>query len=236
MRAKFNETGFKGWSDYEILEYMLYNVYRQGDTNPIAHRMLEYSADSIVSLMKNAQDFRMVSDLKDVGETAVLFLRSLKEFVDYYRRQELKFEPKKLVRDNFMEIINIAGFDTGKEDILMICTDSLLNVLCVVNITEDSSHNQATTSAERIVKTATMNGAKYAMIVHNHPNGDSDISAEDISMTMHVDNLLRSVGVELIDHMVVCNNETISIKIDVIFANEKQYGEDDFEEWISFYE
>ena len=236
MRAKFNETGFKGWSDYEILEYMLYNVYRQGDTNPIAHRMLEYSADSIVSLMKNAQDFRMVSDLKDVGETAVLFLRSLKEFVDYYRRQELKFEPKKLVRDNFMEIINIAGFDPGKEDILMICTDALLNVLCVVNITEDSSHNQATTSAERIVKTATMNGAKYAMIVHNHPNGDSDISAEDISMTMHVDNLLRSVGVELIDHMVVCNNETISIKIDVIFANEKQYGEDDFEEWISFYE
>ena len=120
MRAKFNETGFKGWSDYEILEYMLYNVYRQGDTNPVAHRMLEYSADNIVSLMKNSRDFRMVSDLKNVGETAVLFLRSLKEFVDYYKKQELKFEPKKLTRENFMDIVNVIGFEDDKEDILMI--------------------------------------------------------------------------------------------------------------------
>lgn len=236
MRAKFNETGFNGWSDYEILEYMLYNVYRQGDTNPVAHRMLEYSADNIVSLMKNAQDFRMVNDLNGVGETAVLYLRSLKAFVDYYKQQEIKFEPKKLVRENFMDIINIVGFDPGKEDILMICTDAYLNVLCIANITEQSGPDYASTSAEKIVKTATMNGAKYVLIVHNHPNGNSEISYDDISTTMHVDNLLRSVGIELIDHMIVCGKETISIKVDIIYKKEKQESEAEEEEIIFEYE
>lgn len=236
MRAKFNETGFNGWSDYEILEYMLYNVYRQGDTNPVAHNMLEYSADNIVSLMKNAQDFRMVTDLKGVGENAVLFLRSLKAFVDYYKQQEIKFEPKKLVRENFMDIINIVGFEPDKEDILMICTDTFLNVLCISNITEQRGPNYACTSAEKIVKTATMNGARYAMIVHNHPNGDGEISYDDIEMTINVDSLLRSVGIELIDHMVVCNKEAISIKVDIIYEKEKQRIEGELEDGLFDYE
>lgn len=225
MRAKFNETGFNGWSDYEILEYMLYNVYRQGDTNPLAHRMLDYSADSIVSLMKNAQDYRMVTDLNGVGETAVLYLRSLKAFVDYYKQQEIKFEPKKLVRENFMEIINIVGFDPGREDILMICTDAFLNVLCISNITEQSGPDYASTSAEKIVKTATMNGARYVLIVHNHPNGNANISYDDVETTMNVDHLLRSVGIELIDHMIVCGKDAISIKVDIIHKKEKQRNE-----------
>lgn len=236
MRAKFNETGFNGWSDYEILEYMLYNVYRQGDTNPVAHNMLEYSADNIVSLMKNAQDFRMATDIKGVGENAVLFLRSLKAFVDYYKQQEIKFEPKKLVRENFMDIINIVGFEPDKEDILMICTDTFLNVLCISNITEQSGPTYASTSAERIVKTATMNGARYVMIVHNHPNGDGEISYDDIEMTMNVDSLLRSVGIELIDHMVVCNKEAISIKVDIIYEDEKQRSEGELEDGLFDYE
>lgn len=227
MRAKFNETGFKGWSDYEILEYMLYNAYRQGDTNPTAHNMLSYSAGSIVTLMHNAQDFRMVNDLKNVGENTVLFLRSLKAFIDYYKIQELRFEPKKLVRENFMDIVNIIGFRPDREDILMICADNFLNVICVTNITESSGPTHASTSAERIIKTATMNGAKYVMIVHNHPDGNEKISMEDVEITMNVDNLLRNVGIMLIDHIVICNKKAISIKIDVIYKNEQEHEESD---------
>lgn len=222
MRERFNATGFNGWSDYEILEFMLYNAYRQGDTNPIAHRMLDYSADSIVNLMRNTRDFRMVNDLKDVGETTVLFLRSLKAFVDYYKLKELTFEPKRLVRENFMDIVNVVGFSPDKEDILMICADAFLNVLCVTNITESSGPMYALTSAERIVKTATMNGSKYVMIVHNHPNGNEDISLEDIEITKHVDDLLRNIGIIFIDHIVISNKKTISIKIDVIYKDEKE--------------
>lgn len=222
MREKFNVTGFNGWSDYEILEFMLYNAYRQGDTNPIAHNMLNYSGDSIVALMRNTKDFRMVSDLKNVGESTVLFLRSLKEFVSYYKVKELEFEPKRLVRENFREIVNIVGFAPDKEDILMICADDFLNVICITNITESSGPLYAFTSAEKIIKTATMNGAKYVLIVHNHPNGNEDVSLEDIEITMHVDNLLRNVGIILIDHIVIAGKKAISIKIDVVYKSKKE--------------
>ena len=216
MRTKFNETGFKGWSDYEILEYMLYNVYRQGDTNPIAHEILRYSADNIVTVMRNAKDFRMADDVKNVGENAVLFLRSLKEFVDYYRREELKYEPRRLDFENLASIVNIVGFEPDREDILMICMDTFMNIKCIVNITEQSGHYHAYTSEEKIFRTATMNGSKYVMLVHNHPDRKTSISKNDIEMTLYVDNLLSAADIMLVDHMVVCGKDVLSIKSHIV--------------------
>lgn len=229
MRAKFNETGFNGWSDYEILEYMLYNVYRQGDTNPIAHEILRYSADNIVNVMRNAQDFRMADDVKNVGENAVLFLRSIKEFMKYYRKQELKFEPIKINRYNMASVIDVVGFEPDREEILMVCADAMMNVNCVANITEQSGKNHASTSAQRIIKTATMNGAKYVIIMHNHPNGRAEISTEDEEMTLTVDALLRAVGIILIDHMVICGKRVLSIKANFV-AREQQQKQDELPE------
>ena len=222
MRAKFNETGFTGWSDYEILEYMLYNVYRQGDTNPIAHDILRYSTNSIVNVMRNAQDFRMADDIKNVGETAVLFLRSLKEFVRYYKKQELKFEPIKIDRYNIVDVINNVDFEPDREEIVMVCADTVMNVKSVTNITEQSGVDYAFTSAERIIKAATMSGAKYVIIMHNHPNGKPEISSNDEEMTLKVDALLNAVGITLIDHMIICGKRVLSIKANVMAREELQ--------------
>lgn len=225
MRAKFNETGFKGWSDYEILEYMLYNVYRQGDTNPIAHDILRYSADNIINVMRNAQDLRMADDVKNVGEKTVLFLRSLKEFVSYYKQQEIKFEPIRIDRYNMANVINIVGFEPDKEEILMVCADSVMNLKCVTNITEQSGKDYAYTSAEKIIKAATMSGASYVIIMHNHPNGRTEISMGDYEMTLKVDALLSAVGVTLIDHMIICGKKVMSIKANIVAKEEREKAE-----------
>ncbi len=223
MRDKFNQIGFQGWSDYEILEYLLYNVYRQGDTNVTAHRLLDYSANNFVTMMENTKDMRMANDVNNVGEQTVLFLRSLKAFVDFYKKEELKYRPIKMTRDNIIEIINVVGFSTENEDILMICMDSHLNVKNVVNITEKSGTNYAGSSADKIINTAASNGAKYVMLVHNHPDGYKNVSVEDINMTIHADIILDSMGIKLIDHIIVCEDEFISVKV-TVFNMEQEAG------------
>ena len=82
MRERFCDTGFKGWSKYEIIEFMLYNVYAQGDTNPISHAILNYNNNSLRRMFENSVDNRMAEDIHGVGEKTVLYLRTLKEFID----------------------------------------------------------------------------------------------------------------------------------------------------------
>ena len=212
MREKFDKIGFNGWSVYEILEYMLYNVYRQGDTNPVAHSLLSYSAESIVTLLENSTDMRLANDVKYVGENTVLFLRSLLEFIKFYKREELRFRPMQLTRHNMKEIINLVGFSTGSEDILMICLDNFMNVKGVVNITEKSSETSARSDVKTVVSTAMNNGTKKVILVHNHPDGCKYPSTDDINMTMRIDAILRNMNIEFIDHFILCYDEIISIK------------------------
>jgi serine/threonine protein kinase len=51
----------------------------------------------------------------NVGDETVLFLRSIKEFIKFYKLEELKYKPVKLSRENIREVINIIGFSTDKE-------------------------------------------------------------------------------------------------------------------------
>ena len=214
MRERFNATGFKGWSKHEILEYMLYNVYRQGDTNPIAHRILEYSADSFVNMFNNCADMRMAEDVDGVGESAVLFLRSLKSFIDYYRLEEINDKPIKADPQNILELSRIMGFLPDREDIMMLCLDYKMNIKSIVNITEKRDMMSAASSADTIIRTATINGADNVILVHNHPDGSKEVSFDDIKTTMKADTMLSNIGINLVDHFIISDNDVISIKVE----------------------
>lgn len=212
MREKFDKIGFWGWSDYEIMEYMLYNVYRQGDTNHIAHRLLEFGGGSVVNVMNNTTDFRIAEQVDGVGEQTVRFLRTLREFVKYYKNEEIKYKPVQFDRESFFDIINLVGFQPQKESILLICTDTLLNVKCVVDITEQSGDVYAITTPERALKTALMNEAKCVFMAHNHPDGSLGISLNDIAITNKMDGMFANVGIAFIDHYIVGYGMARSIK------------------------
>ena len=110
------------------------------------------------------------------------------------------------------EIINLVGFSTGSEDILMICLDNFMNVKGVVNITEKSSETSAQSEVKTVVSTAMNNGTKKVVLVHNHPDNCKYPSIDDINMTMRIDAILRNMNIEFIDHFILCRDEIISIK------------------------
>ena len=215
MREKFDETGFKGWSKYEILEYMLYNVYAQKDTNPIAHKLLEYSGKNFVQLFKNAEDFRMKGEIDGVGERTILFLRSLKSFMDYYEEERLKSNPIRLSSDNVLQFVSTIEFSNDTEEIVMICMDRFMRVKCISRLTDRSEAGFASVKIDKMVKVATQSSAANVILVHNHPSGYVDVSDADIFMTDQAQKILATFQISLIDHFVWCDNRIISVKMTV---------------------
>lgn len=55
-------------------------------------------------------------------------------------------------------------------------------------------------------------GAHGVLLAHNHPSGSAEPSAGDVAMTRHVAALTRSVGVELVDHLIVGADTIVSLK------------------------
>jgi DNA repair protein RadC len=53
-------------------------------------------------------------------------------------------------------------------------------------------------------------GAAALVLVHNHPSGDPTPSTEDVQLTNTVQRLGASLGVELLDHVVVSERGLVS--------------------------
>ena len=50
------------------------------------------------------------------------------------------------------------------------------------------------------------------MIAHNHPGGEAIPSAADISITRQLIRTLSKIDISLIDHIIICGSQAISMK------------------------
>jgi DNA repair protein RadC len=56
---------------------------------------------------------------------------------------------------------------------------------------------------KEVAREALLAGASAVLLVHNHPSGDPDPSPEDVRITAEVDAVCRTVGLDLLDHVIV---------------------------------
>lgn len=89
-----------------------------------------------------------------------------------------------------MEQVRVAFLDAGHR---------LIRVEVMGTGTVRTAHVYPREIARRCLEIS----ASAAILVHNHPSGDPQPSAEDIQMTRKVRRALEAIDVELVDHLVI---------------------------------
>ncbi|MCA9861200.1 MAG: hypothetical protein KC438_15845, partial [Thermomicrobiales bacterium] len=54
--------------------------------------------------------------------------------------------------------------------------------------------------------------AASIVVVHNHPSGDPAPSAQDIALTVELDQAGRLLGIDVLDHLIVGSHGHISLR------------------------
>lgn len=71
--------------------------------------------------------------------------------------------------------------------------------------------HSCTLTARDILRPALRDGASAIVLVHNHPSGDPTPSDADVNMTAEVDVACATVGLPLLDHVVVASEGAVSM-------------------------
>ncbi|MGN1115674.1 MAG: JAB domain-containing protein [Candidatus Ornithomonoglobus sp.] len=214
MRKRFDESGFDGWSEHEVLEFMLFYARPRKNMNNIAHTIMFNSANSMPRMFELAESGAL-GKIEDVGRGTVNFLRYLKAFIDYYHSNVLRGKSVQMTRDNFKEVLEYIDFPIDSEDLFAICLNRRMVIKYVASVAETAGETHAAARPDRIIKLATAVGADFVVLVHNHPSGNTEPSYDDIYMTEQIDRMLSAVGIFLVDHFIVCGDEIVSIKMTV---------------------
>ena len=96
------------------------------------------------------------------------------------------------------------------ETVIMVSLDGNRNVLSS-EILKEGGRNAADLDISRLVTAAAGSGASAVILAHNHPNGLSLPSEDDIIMTKKAEKALKTVGIKLLDHMIIANSSFSSM-------------------------
>jgi DNA repair protein RadC len=63
-----------------------------------------------------------------------------------------------------------------------------------------------------VLKPAILSNSASIIVAHNHPSNDPTPSREDIEVTKRLAEAGKIIGIDVLDHLVVCSDRFISLK------------------------
>lgn len=207
---KAHLMGLEFLEEHEQLEKLLFAVIPRGNTNEIAIRLIK-EFGSIYGVL--SADVGQLLSVEGVGTRTAEFLHDMMPLLGIVERCAMRDDKGKTVLDTVEKRGEFAkSFFYGKlvEYLYMVSLNSSGQVICLDKISQGTSTN-ASVSMHTIAKRAILNEAYAVMLMHNHPGGRLEPSMADITMTREVKEALSSLGVTLVDHIIVACGKWISM-------------------------
>ena len=98
-----------------------------------------------------------------------------------------------------------------KEHFLVICLDTR-NRLINRKPVSIGSLDTSIVHPREVFKEAVSSSAASVIFVHNHPSGDPEPSKEDVELTKRLAKVGEIIGIDVLDHIIVCDKAYLSLK------------------------
>jgi len=220
MRVRFLQEGADGLATHEILEMLLYGTIPRGDTNEIAHHLLD-EFGSISNLIE--ADPYEIAKTAGVGVKSAVFLSLLHELVRRYEREKLDQKPDLTSIGRSVDYCKALLAYRPRECFYAVCLDSRRKIIHTSKVSEGTV-NDASVSPRMVVEKALRYKATGVLLCHNHPNGSVKPSLEDIDLTNQLKRMLNPLGIQVIDHIIIGENQYFSFFENDLLKGDKIEG------------
>ena len=216
-REQFLRCGAESFADHELLELLLYYAIPQRDTNPIAHALIERFGSLQAVLSAPAEELMEVPYIKEKAAVLVRLVPAL------YQRVLMSGEDCEVILDTrerigeFFRRLFIAHASEvdlfvgqGNEIMYQLCLDGKGKKKGLYKLGEGDLGSVGL-NIRQIMENTLRSKAVMVVLAHNHPSGVALPSHEDRVATRMVREALETMGVRLVDHVIVADNDYVSM-------------------------
>ncbi len=207
MIGRFLTDGLDGFAEHNILELLLFFALPLKDTNPLAHQLMERFGSLSGVLDASYEELCRVPG---VGHNTATLLKLMPPL---FRRYQMS----RTATDTCLDTIEKAGnylmprfLGQKNEIVYLLCLDAKCKILCCRALFEGTV-NVAQINTRRVVETALNFNASSVILAHNHLSGIALPSPEDEETTLILYEALSAVGVRLVDHIIVADEDFVSL-------------------------
>lgn len=98
------------------------------------------------------------------------------------------------------------------EEVLYVITLNVKNNVTGLFEVSRGSLNSSIVHPREVLKRAILNNAAAIVLCHNHPSGNPEPSREDIAITSRVKECGNIIGIDLLDHIIIGDENYVSLK------------------------
>lgn len=205
-------------SDAELIAVILRTGTARYNCIEVAHNILELSHGMGLLTLKHLS-LKELQEIEGIGKVKAVMLTCVGELSSRISRATLpdrqQFVTAAAVADYYMEELR---HQEREQFYLMqlnnkcrLIHESLLSIGTV---------SQTCVSVRDIFIEALRNKAVYIIMVHNHPSGDPTPSRDDLQCTEIIQNAGQLLGIPLIDHIIIGDNQYFSFKEQALLGKE----------------
>ncbi len=208
LRQRFLLGEGRDMADYELLELLLTIALPRKDVKPLAKQLIAKFGSFANVINAPAEDLLSVKGIKEGTLTVFKIVNVAAQRTSW---QNLKsFEGPVISNfDSLVDYCRTSMCFSDVEELRLIYLDSSLRVLGQ-DIAQKGTINSVAVHPREIVKLVMNNHASSVIMVHNHPSGNVQPSKADIEMTKKIEEALSSIGIRLLDHLIISRNNNFS--------------------------
>lgn len=207
MRKQFMEHGLGSFAPVNALEFLLFFSHKRGDTNAIAHRLLDRFGS--FSGVLDAP-YASLLEVEGVGPASAFLIRFVREAANFYAQDRTA---KGVVISSTEEAgAYLAPRFVGRtnEEVHILLLDDKNKVLRCAKLFEGTV-NAAPVTIKKVVSEVVATNATGVILAHNHPGGLALPSAQDKRSTYDLEQALQLMNVRLLDHIIFSDDDFVSL-------------------------
>lgn len=211
LRETFLTSGADGMHDHNLLELLLTYAIPRKDVKDIAYALLN-EFGSLENVFR--ADIASLQKVNGMGEySAILFklVGALEKRIRLNHAQSVKtLSDPETVKTYYSDLF-------AQEQVEKIYITTLDNTCRILGsyVCGEGTVNTSNIDLRRVVEYVVHDSATALIVAHNHPRGSCRPSQGDLHFTMQLRDYLAQLGVYLLDHVIVGQDDVLSMRNNV---------------------
>lgn len=199
QKDKFLKNTPASFSDYELLELLLFFSVPRKDVKPVAKEMLAIYG-SLSNLLNSTEEG--ILQVKGTNRNIFLSLQIVRELINRVLSAQVMQQHVISSWSALLEYLtfNMASLKLEQFRVLFL---NKKNALVADEVMAMGTVDQTPIYPREIIKRALFHEASAIILVHNHPSGNTKPSNADIELTKQIANSCKAVNVVVHDHIII---------------------------------
>ena len=203
LRERFAKSRFDGFHEYEVLEFLLTFIFRQGDVKPLAKELINTFGSFAQVLDAPLEE---LENVKGMGKASALQMAIFREAFAFYHKSNLVFDKEQITKMSSLVEMLRANIGHKSNEVLFAIFLNAKNEVLVTKELGEGTVSQASAFPRKIIEEALKQKATSIILAHNHPGGIAEPSDHDESITSEIQKALALVDISLQDHIILSDN------------------------------